>query len=63
MIKTVYLSYSSCPESSWHIIRAIALGQPSVLTLCKDKKRINYCKERYTKSTSEMLILTNCFQI
>lgn len=38
MIKTVYLSYSLCPQSSWHIIRAIALGQPSILTYCKDKK-------------------------
>lgn len=41
MVKNIYLSYSACPESCWHIIRAIALGQPSVLSYCKDKKRVN----------------------
>ena len=49
MIKTVYLSYSSCPQSCWHIIRAIALGQPSVLTLCKDKKRVTDNRRQSTK--------------
>lgn len=49
MIITIYLSYSLCPESSWHIIRAIALGQPSVLTYCTNKKIVNANRRRSTR--------------
>lgn len=38
-MKIVYLSYSSCPESCWHIISATANGAPDVLTYCKSKKK------------------------
>ena len=49
MVKKIYLSYSLCPVSCWHIIRAIAFGQPSVLTYCKDKKIVNSNRRRSTR--------------
>lgn len=49
MIKKVYLSYSQCPESCWHIIQARAQGQPSILTYCRDKKTIKSNRRKSTR--------------
>lgn len=56
MIKNVYPSYSLCPQSCWHIIKAISLGQPSIITYCKDTKRVRTnCRQSTKKLTSSPL--------
>lgn len=61
MIKKVYLSYSQCPESCWHIIQARAQGQPSILTYCRDKKTSNLIdvKARVNSSHALSMIVTS----
>lgn len=52
MVKKIYLSYSACPESCWHFIRAVALGQPSVLTYCSNRKIVNANRRKSTRKLS-----------
>lgn len=52
MVKKIFLSYSACPENCWHIIRAVALGQPSVLTYCSNRKIVNANRRKSTRKLS-----------
>ncbi len=56
-MKFVYLSYSLCPESCWHVISAIKKGAPSILTYCKSQKKT---KANRRHNTSHIPTVKGC---